>query len=57
MKKTILKDLPSVHKVLLEINGSNLHHEDYIKFIINKELAKLRTEIKAGKLIKTNPNY
>ncbi|SVB04888.1 uncharacterized protein METZ01_LOCUS157742, partial [marine metagenome] len=53
MKKTTLKDLPSVHKVLLEINGSNLHHEDYIKFIINKELAEIRTEIKAGKLTKT----
>ena len=53
MKKTTLKDLPSVHQVLLEINGSNLHHEDYIKFIINKELAEIRTEIKAGKLTKT----
>lgn len=53
MKKTTLKDCPSVHQILLEVNQSNLQHEDYIKFIINKELAKIRTQIKAGKLTKT----
>tara|TARA_B100000029_G_scaffold188849_5_gene186555 strand:- start:1005 stop:2372 length:1368 start_codon:yes stop_codon:yes gene_type:complete len=53
MKKTTLKDCPSVHQVLLEVNESNLQHEDYIKFIINKELAKIRTQIKEGKLTKT----
>ncbi len=53
MKKTTLKDCPSVHQVLLEVNDRKLHHEDYIKYIINKELAKVRTQIKAGKLTKT----
>jgi len=53
MKKTTLKDCPSVHQVLLEVNDRKLHHEDYIKYIINKELAKVRTQIKAGKFTKT----
>ncbi len=53
MKKTTLKDCPSVHQVLLEVNDRKLHREDYIKYIINKELAKVRTQIKAGKLTKT----
>ena len=30
--KTTLKDCPSVHQVLLELNGNILLHEDYIKY-------------------------
>ena len=31
--KTTLKDCPSVHQVLLELNGNILLHEYYIKYI------------------------
>ena len=51
--KTTLKDCPSVHHVLLEISGHKRLHEDYIKHIINSELAKIRAKIKKGKLSKT----
>jgi len=48
--KTSLKDCPSVHQVLLELNGNMLLHKDYIKYIINSELTKIRANIKKGKL-------
>ena len=51
--KTTLKDCPSVHQVLLELNVNIQLHEDYIKHIINSELAKIRANIKKGKLSKT----
>ena len=51
--KTTLKDCPSVHQVLLELNGNILLHEDYIKYIINSELTKIRANIRQGKLSKT----
>ena len=51
--KTTLKDCPSVHQVLLELNANIQLHEDYIKHIINSELAKIRANIKKGKLSKT----
>ena len=51
--KTTLKDCPSVHQVLLELNGNMLLHEDYIKYIINSELTKIRANIRKGKLSKT----
>ena len=51
--KTTLKDCPSVHQVLLELNVNIQLHEDYIKHIINSELAKIRANIKKGKLFKT----
>ena len=51
--KTTLKDCPSVHQVLLEMNGDILLHEDYIKYIINSELTKIRANIRKGKLSKT----
>ena len=51
--KTTLKDCPSVHQVLLELNGNILLHEDYIKYIINSELTKIRANIRKGKLSKT----
>jgi len=53
MKKTTLKDCPSIHQVLLEVNRSNLHHDDYIKYVINHELEKIRSQIKAEKISKT----
>ena len=51
--KTTLKDCPSVHQVLLEMNGDILLHKDYIKYIINSELTKIRANIRKGKLSKT----
>ena len=51
--KTTLKDCPAVHQVLLELNMNIQLHEDYIKHIINSELAKIRANIKKGKLSKT----
>ena len=51
--KTTLKDCPSVHQVLLELHGNILLHEDYIKYIINSELTKIRANIRKGKLSKT----
>ena len=51
--KTTLKDCPSIHQVLLELNGNILLHEDYIKYIINSELTKIRANIRKGKLSKT----
>ena len=51
--KMTLKDCPSVHQVLLELNVNIQLHEDYIKHIINSELAKIRANIKKGKLSKT----
>ena len=51
--KTTLKDCPSVHQVLLELNRDILLHEDYIKYIINSELTKIRVNIRKGKLSET----
>lgn len=53
MKKTKLKDLPSVNKVLLYLNKSISLHEDYLKNLINEELIKYRVEIKNNKLSMT----
>ncbi len=51
--KLSLKDLPSVHQVLLEVNSSIEIHEDYLKFIINKVLNQIRGAIKTGSIQKT----
>ena len=51
--KTTLKDCPSVHQVLLELNGNILLHENYIKYIINSELTKIRANIRKGELSNT----
>ncbi len=51
--KLSLKDLPSIHKVLLEVNSDIEIHEDYLKFIINKVLNQLRGAIKTGSIQKT----
>ena len=53
MKKTKLKDLPSVNKVLLYLNKDISLHEDYLKNLINEELIKCRVEIKNNKLSMT----
>ena len=53
MKKTKLKDLPSVNKVLLYLNKSISLHEDYLKNLINEELIQYRVEIKNNKLSMT----
>jgi len=54
MKKTKLKDLPSVNKVLLYINDSILLHQDYLKNLINEQLIKFRVEINNKKLSMTS---
>ena len=54
MKKTILKDIPSIDKVLLELKDHIDLHENYIKFLIYKEIAEIREEIKNGKLEKSS---
>ena len=51
--KLSLKDLPSVHQVLLEVNSYIEIHEDYLKFIINKVLNQIRGAIKTGSIQKT----
>ena len=51
--KLSLKDLPSVHQVLLEVNSDIEIHKDYLKFIINKVLNQLRGAIKTGSIQKT----
>ena len=51
--KLSLKDLPSVHQVLLEVSSDIEIHEDYLKFIINKVLNQLRGAIKTGSIQKT----
>ena len=51
--KLSLKDLPSIHQVLLEVNSDIEIHEDYLKFIINKVLNQLRGAIKTGSIQKT----
>ena len=53
MKKTKLKYLPSVNKVLLYLNKSISLHEDYLKNLINEELIKCRVEIKNNKISMT----
>jgi len=53
MKKTKLKDLPSVNKVLLYLNKSISLHEDYLKNLINEQLMKFRVEIKNNNLSMT----
>ena len=53
MKKTSLKDLPSVYQVLLEIEDDTSLNKNYLKFIINKELDKIRGDIKKGEISKS----
>ena len=53
MKKTTLKDCPSVHQVLLDVECDIFLHKRYLNSIINIELKKLRSKIRAGKINKS----
>ena len=53
MKKTTLRDCPSVSQVLLEVKDLIFIHKRYLNSIINSELKKLRTKIRAGKINKS----
>ena len=50
MKKTNLKDLPSVNKVLIELNDSVSVHDDFLKTLINRAINQYRNKIKNNKL-------
>ena len=50
MKKTNLKDLPSVNKVLIEINGSVSVHDEFLKTLINRAINQYRNKIKNNEL-------
>ena len=50
MKKTNLKDLPSVNKVLIELNGSVSVHDDFLKNLINRAINQYRNKIKNNEL-------
>ena len=50
MKKTKLKDLPAVNKVLIELNDSVSVHDDFLKNLINRAINKYRNKIKNNEL-------
>ena len=50
MKKTNLKDLPSVNKVLIELNDSLSVHDDFLKTLINRAINQYRNKIKNNEL-------
>ena len=50
MKKTNLKDLPSVNKVLIELNDSVSVHDDFLKTLINRAINQYRNKIKNNDL-------
>ena len=50
MKKTNLKDLPSVNKVLIELNDSVPVHNDFLKTLINRAINQYRNKIKNNEL-------
>ena len=50
MKKSNLKDLPSVNKVLIEINGSVSVHDEFLKTLINRAINQYRKKIKNNEL-------
>ena len=50
MKKTNLKDLPSVTKVLIELNKSVSVHDDFLKTLINRAINQYRNKIKNNEL-------
>ena len=53
MEKTVPQDIPSVNKVLLELKNETQIHEEYLKKIIHKEIEFIRTDVKRGRLNKT----
>ena len=54
MEKTVLKDIPSVNKVILEIIKDSKIHESYLKKIIKDEIEFYRSKIKNGDLNKSS---
>ena len=50
MKKTNLKDIPSVNKVLIELNDSVSIHDDFLKILINRAINEFRKKIKKNQL-------
>ena len=50
MKKTNLKDLPSVNKVLIALNDSVSVHDDFLKTLINRAINQYRNKIKNNEL-------
>ena len=50
MKKTNLKDLPSVNKVLNELYDSVSIHDDFLKTLINRAINQYRNKIKNNEL-------
>ena len=50
MKKTNLKDLPSVNKVLIALNDSLSVHDDFLKTLINRAINQYRNKIKNNEL-------
>ena len=50
MKKTNLKDLPSVNKILIELNDSVSIHDDFLKTLINRAINQYRRKIKNNEL-------
>ena len=50
MKKTNLKDLPSVSEVLIELNDSVSVHDDFLKILVNRAINKYRNKIKNNEL-------
>ena len=50
MKKTNLKDLPSVNKVLIELNDSVSVHDNFLKTLINRAINQYRNKIKNNEL-------
>ena len=50
MKKTNLKELPSVNKVLIELNDSVSIHDDFLNTLINRAINQYRNKIKNNQL-------
>ena len=50
MKKTNLKELPSVNKVMIELNDSVSVHDDFLKTLINRAINQYRNKIKNNEL-------
>ena len=56
MKKSNLKDLPSVNKVLIELNDYVSIHDDFLKTLINRAINKYRNKIKNNERAKNHWN-
>ena len=54
MEKSAPRDIPSVHKVILEIKKDSKIHESYLKKIIQDEIEVYRRKIKNGVINKSS---